>query len=180
MAPHIMSRCAPASDPPTTARGSCHTLARSSQSASDSPMGGRNPVRSSSATTMSSQRVEGVLARGLGDIAHRPTFVGGVLGCEGLVDDEVLPAGQGTDDPGFLRLGGGVEPGPLGGVGQGLHALGNGKGEHLRHPGRPSSTAPGSKQSRIFMVWGSVSATTVAPRSAAAVGAASWRSRPRD
>ena len=34
--------------------------------------------------------------------------------------------------------------------------------------------APCSKHSRNFMVWGSVRATTVAPRAAAAVEAASW------
>ena len=44
---------------------------------------------------------------------------------------------------------------------------GTGRANISRHPGRLSRMAPGSKQSRIFMVWGNVSATTVAPRSAA-------------
>ncbi len=38
--------------------------------------------------------------------------------------------------------------------------------------------APGSKQSRSFMVWGNVSATRVAPRSAAVVEAWSWWASP--
>ncbi len=63
MAPHIVSRCAPASEPPTMARGSCQASARRAQSASFSPMGGRNPVRRSSATTTSSNASKGVTPR---------------------------------------------------------------------------------------------------------------------
>ncbi len=69
MAPHIVSRCAPASEPPTMARGSCHTSARRAQSASDSPMGGRSPVRRSSATTTSSSASKGVTATLAGHVA---------------------------------------------------------------------------------------------------------------
>ena len=48
------------------------------------------------------------------------------------------------------------------------HALGARAGRTARAiPGRPSMMAPCSNDSRIFMVWGRVSATTVAPRSAA-------------
>jgi hypothetical protein len=54
IAPHIMSRRA-ASDAPTTACGCRHTSARVPQSSAVSPgMSGVIPVRSSSATTMSS------------------------------------------------------------------------------------------------------------------------------
>ena len=41
---------------------------------------------------------------------------------------------------------------------------GTGNANMALHPGRLSRMAPGSKQSRNFMVWGKVSATTVAPR----------------
>ena len=47
-----------------------------------------------------------------------------------------------------------------------------------RQPGSPSRMAPCSKLRRTCMVWGSVSATTVAPRSAAADPAASWLQTP--
>ncbi len=50
----------------------------------------------------------------------------------------------------------------------------SGSANTSRHPGSPSRMAPCSKLSRSCMVWGSVSATTVAPRAAAAVPAASW------
>ena len=97
-------------------------------------MGGRNPVRSLSATTMSSSASKGSLPVALRDVAHRTSFVGGVLGGEGLVDDQVLPPGQRADDAGFLGLRPRVQPGPLGRVGENLHALGNGQGEHLTPP----------------------------------------------
>ena len=53
-----------------------------------------------------------------------------------------------------------------------------GSAKTSRHPGSPSRMAPCSKLSRSCMVWGSVSATTVAPRAAAAVPAASWLQTP--
>ena len=53
-----------------------------------------------------------------------------------------------------------------------------GSAKTSRHPGSPSRMAPCEKLSRICMVCGSVSATTVAPRSAAAVPAASWLQAP--
>ena len=63
MAPHMVSRCAPASEPPTIALGSCQAFARKTQSSSDSPMGGRRPVRRRSATTTSSSASKGVTPR---------------------------------------------------------------------------------------------------------------------
>ena len=63
MAPHMVSRWAPASEPPTMARPSCQVCARSTQSSSDSPMGGRNPVRRPSATTTSSSASKGATPR---------------------------------------------------------------------------------------------------------------------
>ena len=125
------------------------------------------------------QRVEGVLARVADDVAHRPALVGGVGGTERLVDDQVLPPGQGADDAGLLRLRRGVEPGA---ARRGPTASGCARGRagrtSRRQPGRASRMAPWANDSRSFMVWGSVSATTVAPRAAAAVDAASWCSSP--
>ena len=54
-APHMRSRCAPASEPPISARGSFHTSRRRSHELPSSSCGiGHSTVRSSSAMTMSS------------------------------------------------------------------------------------------------------------------------------
>ena len=62
MAPHIMSRWAPASEPPITARGIAPHLGSQLpvRLRVDACLIGRSPVRSSSATTMSSSSVEGI------------------------------------------------------------------------------------------------------------------------
>jgi hypothetical protein len=58
----IMSRCAPASDAPITARSSCHTAARACQSASVSPaLCGANEVLSPSAIARSRNASKGAL-----------------------------------------------------------------------------------------------------------------------
>ena len=155
MAPHITSRCAPASEPPTTVRGSCHTLARSSQSASDSGMGGRSPVRRSSADDDLDQRVEGVLSTLVRHVTDGAALVGGVGRAEGLLDAQRSPVGQRPDDPGLLGVGVVVEPAALA-RGRPVVAMrsGTGRANSSRQPGRPSRMAPCSNESRIFIVCG--------------------------
>ena len=143
--------------------------ARSAQSSSDSGMGGRSPVRRPSATTTSSSASNGAMPRARATSPTvRPSSVG-VLGGERLLEDQAVPHGQVPQDPGLVGLRPGVEP-PPGARGPTAPpcARSDGSANTSRQPGRPSRMAPCSKLSRSCMVWGSVSATTVAPRSAAA------------
>src|SRR6516165_8895111 len=116
----MVSRWAPASEPPTMARGSCHVSTRSTQSCSDSPMGGRRPVRSPSATTTSSSASKGALARYL---AHGPSLDGRVLGGERLLEDQALPHSKMPQDARLLRLRPCVEAAPRLGVRERSHPI---------------------------------------------------------
>ena len=169
MAPHMVSRWAPASEPPTIARGSCQVCARSTQSSSDSPMGGRSPVRRPSATTTSSSASKGVLAtRHVPPRRHcgprAPAFSGANVSSKMRRSHTArcrrIPASSDCAPASSRRR--------VVGVRQRRHALGTRSANTSRHPGRPSRMAPCSKLSRSCMVWGSVSASTVAPRAAAA------------
>ena len=131
MAPHMVSRCAPASEPPTMARGSCQTSARSTQSSSDSPMGGRSPVRSPSATTTSRRASKGIQATLPRHVPHAPAFGAGVLRGERLVNDEAVPHGKMPQNPGLVGLRAGVEATAGRGVREGGHALGRREREDL-------------------------------------------------
>ena len=179
MAPHMVSRWAPASEPPTMARGSCQACARSAQSSSDSPMGGRRPGAQAVGHHDVEQGVEGRHARARGPPPRRcgprrPRSPGRrsrrrsggprPRGAAGSRPRRTAPrrrAGVASRDP--------TAP-PC--------ARRAASAKTSRQPGRPSRMAPCSKLSRSCMVWGSVSATTVAPRAAAAVPAASWLQAP--
>ena len=109
---------------------------RSSQSASDSPMGGRSPVRSSSATTMSSRASKGSLPRSAGTSRTRASFVGRRWRRSKVSSiDQVLPPGQRADDSRLLRLRPLVETGALGGIARGrFMRSGTGTANISRHP----------------------------------------------
>ena len=179
MAPHMVSRWAPASEPPTMARGSCHTSARSAQSSSDSPMGGRSPVRSPSATTTSSSASKGSTPRACATSPTLRPFGVRVLRGERLVDDQALPHGQMPQNAGLVGLRAGVEATAGRGVRQRRHAL--------RRPGarRPRATPAGRRgwpraRSSAAAAW--CGAASAPPRSrraaAAALPAASWLQAP--
>ncbi len=173
-----MSRCAPASDPPTTVRGSCHTLALSPQSASDSGIGGRSPVRSSSARTTSTSVSKGSCPR---SAAISPTVRPASPALAGLNVSStvrILQSARAERMPASLECA--PRSSRLRSSGSARRCIRSGisRANTSRQPGRPSSTAPCSKERRILTVWGRVRATTTAPRSAAAVDASSWRSQP--
>ena len=103
----------------------------------------------------------------------------GVLRGERLLQDETVPHGEVPEDArprrtARRRRAGAACRGPT----SAAMRSSIGRAKTSRQPGRPSRMAPCSKLSRNCMVWGRVSATTVAPRSAAAEPAASWLHAP--
>ena len=166
MAPHMVSRWAPASEPPTMARGSCQVSAP----AGPSPLrtrrsGGRSPVRRRSATTTSSRASNGSTPRP--GPPRRPSGPrsAGVLRARTSPRRSVAPTPPGgagcrprrTARPASSRR-------RVSGSDNAAMRSSIGRANTSRQPGSPSRMAPCSKLRRICMVWGSVRATTVAPR----------------
>ena len=182
MAPHIMSRWAPASEPPMTVRWSCHASARAAQSASPSPIaGGPQPGAQLVGHHDVEQHVEGRRRRPARRRSRRRAtlvaraFAGGErLGH--LEDRSSWPAPAAARPPGELapsssrrRTSGSRSAGIRSGTGSDMTS---------RHPGSASRTKPVWNDSRIRIGCGSVRATTRPPRSAAWSEAASWCREP--
>ena len=160
------------------ARGSCQVCARNTQSSSDAAMGGRSPVRRRSATTTSSRASNGATprARAISPTVRPSTsaFSGANVSSKTRRSHTArwrkIPASSDCAPASSRRRVAGSDNAAM--------RSSTGRANTSRQPGSPSRMAPCSKLRRSCMVWGSVRATTVAPRSDAAVPAASWLTTP--
>ena len=161
------------------ARGSCHTSRPQHPVLLGLGIGGRRPVRSRSATTTSSSASKGAMpgARATSPTARPSASAFSEANVSSMISRshtrEVAQDARPRRTARRRRAGGAIS-----GSESAAMRSSTGSANTSRQPGRPSRMAPCSKLSRSCMVWGSVSATTVAPRSAAAVPAASWLQAP--
>ena len=171
-----MSRCAPASDPPIIARGSRHTSTRifHVSSGSGPPKSGRRPVRSSSATTMSSSASNGVLPC---SFAMSPIVAAferlASRGVNASITSSRSQRARFASTPASGECACSSRRARTAGSLSARMRSGTGSPIVSRHPGRPSSTNPERNDNRILIPCGKVSATTRAPRAAARVPASS-------
>ncbi len=175
MAPHIVSRCAPASDPPTMARGSCQTWARKHPvllglgdrwpQAGAQPVGHHHVEQGVERRRCPARRPRRRTVRP-SNFLFSGANVSSIMSRSHTARCRKMPASSDWAPASSRRRVSGSENAAM--------RSSTGSANTSRQPGRPSRIAPCSKLRRICMVCGSVSARTVAPRSAAAVPAASW------
>ena len=150
MAPHIMSRWAPASEPPITApRVAPHLgpqlpvaprVAQTGRAEPGAQLVGDDDVE------QHVERVDAVAAL-VGDLADRAALVAAVLRREGLDHLEAAPVGQAAEHARLLGVGPARRAvGAPSGSDSARIRSGTGSDSTSRHPGRPSSTKPGQER----------------------------------